>query len=103
VGANRNLPLAPGTGDEGWLEAVFALRDWAREAEPAGLVLALGVDAAAGDPESPLRVSADGYRAAGATLSELGLPAVVVQEGGYELTTIGPLVRAFLESFGVPA
>ena len=56
------------------------------------LVVALGVDAAAGDPESPLRVSADGYRAAGRALGGLGLPTVVVQEGGYDLAAIGRLV-----------
>ena len=56
------------------------------------LVVALGVDAAAGDPESPLEVTADGYREAGRILGELGLPTVVVQEGGYDLATIGPLV-----------
>ena len=55
-------------------------------------MIALGVDAAAGDPESPLEVTADGYRAAGSTLGALGLPTVVVQEGGYDLETIGALV-----------
>jgi len=88
--ANLNVPLAPGTGDEGWLSAV---RDAATFAAPArALVVALGVDAAAEDPESPLEVSAAGYREAGRILGELGLPTVVVQEGGYDLATVGPLV-----------
>jgi acetoin utilization deacetylase AcuC-like enzyme len=88
--ANLNLPLAPGTGADGWLAAV---RQAATFAAPArALVVALGVDAAAGDPESPLEVSAAGYREAGRILGELGLPTVVVQEGGYDLPTLGPLV-----------
>src|SRR5438046_1460013 len=88
--ANLNLPLAPSTGDDGWLAAV---REAAEFAAPArALVVALGVDAAAGDPESPLEVTAAGYREAGRILGELGLPTVVVQEGGYDLATIGPLV-----------
>ena len=95
--SNRNLPLAPGSGDEPWLAAVGELVGWAREGGAAALVVALGVDAAAGDPESPLQVSANGYRAAGRALGELGLPTVVVQEGGYDLATIGPLVRDTLE------
>jgi acetoin utilization deacetylase AcuC-like enzyme len=97
AGSNRNLPLAPGTGDEDWLAAVGQLADWARDRGAGALVVALGVDAAAGDPESPLQVSADGYRAAGRKLGALGLPTVVVQEGGYDLATIGGLVRATLE------
>ena len=68
----------------------------ARDHDATALVVALGVDAAAGDPESPLRVTATGYRAAGRALGALGLPTVLVQEGGYDLTTIGPLVRETL-------
>jgi acetoin utilization deacetylase AcuC-like enzyme len=91
-GANRNLPLAPGSGDEAWLEAVGELVEWAREAGAVALVVALGVDAAGGDPESPLDVTPAGFRAAGGALGSLGLPTVVVQEGGYDLEAIGPLV-----------
>ena len=89
-GANRNVPLAPGTGDERWLHAVAALAEWANGAE--ALVVALGVDAAGGDPESPLEVTGDGFRAAGRILGAMGLPTVVVQEGGYDLERVGPLV-----------
>jgi acetoin utilization deacetylase AcuC-like enzyme len=96
AGANRNLPLAPGSGDEPWLEAVSDLATWVRESGARGLVVPLGVDAAAGDPESPLRVTAAGFRAAGRALGELSLPTVVVQEGGYDLEAIGDLVLAFL-------
>ena len=61
------------------------------------LVVSLGVDAAADDPESPLLVTADGYHAAGRLLGSLGVPAVVVQEGGYHLPTLGGLVAAYLQ------
>ncbi len=97
TGANRNVPLAPGSGDERWLEAVGRLAEWAAEEGAEALVVALGVDAAGGDPESPLEVSAAGFRAAGRTLGELQLPTVLVQEGGYELATLGRLVRELLE------
>ncbi len=93
-GANRNLPLAPGSGDELWLAAVEELVTWASGC--AGLVVALGVDAVASDPESPLEVSATGLREAGRLLGGLGVPTVVVQEGGYNLGTLGALVREAL-------
>ena len=95
-GTNRNLPLAPGSGDDEWLEAVRSLAGWARAGGAEALVVALGVDAAAGDPESPLAVSAAGFRSAGRELGALGLPTVLVQEGGYDLETIGELVREVL-------
>ena len=62
-------------------------------------MVSLGVDAAADDPESPLRVTEDGYRHAGELVAALALPTVAVQEGGYHLATLGALVRAFLEPF----
>jgi len=89
-GTNLNLPLREGTGDDGWLAAVREAASFAARAR--ALVVALGVDAAAGDPESPLEVTAAGYCEAGRILGALGLPTVVVQEGGYDLATIGPLV-----------
>ena len=97
AGATRNLPLAPGTGDGPWLAAVSALSEWVVAAGCTALVVSLGVDAAVDDPESPLQVTHDGYRAAGELLGASGLPAVVVQEGGYHLPTLGSLVRAYLE------
>ena len=91
-GANRNITLAPGTGDEGWTAAVRTLADWVAGRGAEALVVALGVDAAGGDPESPLAVTGAGFREAGRTLGALGLPTVVVQEGGYDLNEIGRLV-----------
>ena len=97
--ANLHLPLPPASGDAIWLAAVDRLSATAEEHGCEALVVALGVDAAAGDPNSPLAVTEDGYRKAGALLGALGVPTVLVQEGGYVLETIGPLVRATLEGF----
>jgi acetoin utilization deacetylase AcuC-like enzyme len=96
AGATRNIPLAPGTGDREWCSAVSALVAWVAESRVDALVVSLGVDAAAEDPESPLLVTIDGYRHAGRMLAGLGLPTVVVQEGGYHLPSLGGLVAAYL-------
>jgi len=95
-GANVNLPLAPGSGDGEWLAAVGQLFELARTREVQAVVVPLGVDAAAGDPESPLRVTAAGFREAGRRIGALGLPTVLVQEGGYDLSTLGDLVAETL-------
>jgi acetoin utilization deacetylase AcuC-like enzyme len=57
--------------------------------------MSLGLDAAESDPESPLQVSADGYRQAAAAIAALG-PTVVIQEGGYDLAALGSLAVAAL-------
>ncbi len=95
VGTTRNLPLPEGTGDDRWVAAVEDLTDWVRDCS--ALVVSLGVDAAGDDPESPLQVTAEGFRAAGAALGGLGVPSVLVQEGGYDLGTMGSLVAAYLD------
>ena len=99
--ANLNLPLPPGTPDGPWLNAVARLASVVESFGATALVISLGVDAAADDPESPLEVSLDGYRQAGRTLGQLGFPTVAVQEGGYHLEALGGLVRATLEGLVV--
>jgi acetoin utilization deacetylase AcuC-like enzyme len=98
-GANLNLPVPAGTGDEVWLVAVAQAVDAVRAHGAEALVVALGVDAGASDPESPLEVTEAGFHEAGRLLGELELPTVVVQEGGYDLATIGGLVLAALAGF----
>ncbi len=97
AGTNRNEPMRPGSGDNMWLAALDRIRDAVEAFAPTALVLSLGVDAAADDPESPLQITHDGYRRAGEALGALGLPTVAVQEGGYHLPTLGALVLATLE------
>jgi len=96
-GTTQNHTLAPGSGDEDFLKAVRLLAESAVRHGATALVVSLGVDAAADDPESPLEVSRAGYGRAGRVLlGDLGLPTVVVQEGGYHLPTLGSLVTSFL-------
>ena len=79
-----------------WLAALDRLVDAVDTHGATALVVSLGVDAAAADPESPLQVTDEGYAAAGRRLAALGLPTVAVQEGGYHLDTLGGLVVATL-------
>jgi acetoin utilization deacetylase AcuC-like enzyme len=94
---NLNLPLAPRSEDDAWLEGVDRLVDAARSHHSEALVIPLGVDAHAGDPNSPLEVTEAAFREAGRRIGALDLPTVAVQEGGYVLETVGTLVRATLE------
>jgi len=95
AGANRNVPLSPGTGDEPWLAAVDELCADAGKHGPEAVVLSLGVDAASADPESPLQVTAAAYQAAGERIARLG-PVAAVQEGGYDLPSLGEYVLGTL-------
>ncbi len=96
VGANLNVALPPGAGDEVWLAGLARICADVAVFGSEAVVLSLGVDAATDDPESPLRVTVDGYRRAGELVGDLGVPVVAVHEGGYNLHMIGELTLATL-------
>lgn len=96
-GFNLNLPLAHGS-DQGPFEAalqqaVQAIENYA----PGALVLAMGFDTHKDDPISVLRLDHPAYHHIGRTVAALGLPLVVVQEGGYLIDALEPGLGALLE------
>ena len=92
-GANLNVPLAPGSGDEAWLSAVERAVDAAGDFGATALVIALGVDAAIDDPESPLQVTVEGYRRAGRLLARTGTSHRRGAGGWLPPTDTGPAGR----------
>ncbi|MFO0236365.1 MAG: histone deacetylase family protein [Burkholderiales bacterium] len=99
AGFNLNLPLAPRTRDEGWLPAVDAGLGRVRAFGPAALVVSLGFDAYEKDPSALLSVSTEGFRACGRAIGALGVPTLLVQEGGYAVDDLGTNLAAFLDGF----
>ncbi len=95
TGFNLNLPLPEKITPEQHREAVAtALKRIARHA-PAFLVLALGLDTAAGDATGSWSNRTADFHALGRQIAAAGLPTVVVQEGGYRIRTLGANVRNF--------
>ena len=99
VGATLNVPMPAGAGDEPWLAGLASIVAAVRAHGSAALVVSLGVDAEADDPNSPLQITAGGFRAAGRLMGELQLPTVFVQEGGYNLGHFATLACEVLEGF----
>jgi acetoin utilization deacetylase AcuC-like enzyme len=102
AGFNLNLPLAIGTGDDGWLDAVAAGVASARAFGAEALVVSLGFDASADEPLNALSVTAGGFSRAGSAIGAMDLPTAIVQEGGYNVDVIGGLLNRFLTGFGNP-
>lgn len=98
-GANLNLPLARGTGDDGFRKALAqglqAISDFGAEA----VVLALGLDAFEGDPFAGLTVTTRGFGLISDDIRGLGLPTVIVQEGGYLCPELGDNLGAVLRGW----
>jgi acetoin utilization deacetylase AcuC-like enzyme len=96
---NRNVPVAPATTDAAWLEACASLLDEVARFEPDAVVVSLGVDASASDPNSPLLITHGGFGAVGRLIADLDRATVLVQEGGYVLQTLAGLTLVVLEGF----
>ena len=99
LGANLNLCLERGTGDEGFMVALDkgmqAVADFGADT----LVLALGLDAFEGDPFAGLAVTTPGFGRIGRAVAAMGLPTLIVQEGGYLCPELGANLEAVLSGF----
>jgi acetoin utilization deacetylase AcuC-like enzyme len=99
LGANLNIPLPKGTGDDGYMQALAQAAATVRAFVPGALVVALGLDASEHDPLAGLAVTTDGFRRIGEALAKIGLPTVLVQEGGYLSDVLGLNLAAVLAGF----
>lgn len=99
LGYNLNLPLERGTGDDAYLatleNALKRISDFGADV----LVVALGLDAYENDPLKGLAVTTPGFARIGTAIAKMGLPTLMVQEGGYLSEELGHNLRSFLEGF----
>ena len=88
-GFNLNLPLEAGVTNARYLavleQALAAIFDFA----PRFLVLSAGFDTFGGDPIGDFALTADAYPLIGQRIATLGLPTLVIQEGGYAVAALG--------------
>ncbi|MGH3800041.1 MAG: acetoin utilization protein AcuC [Pseudonocardiaceae bacterium] len=95
-GSAVNVPLPPGTSDEGWLRAFHAVVPaLLRAFEPEVLVTQHGADTHAEDPLADLALSVDGQRAAHRALAGLADTTangrwLALGGGGYSLFRVVP-------------
>ena len=99
-GFNLNLPLPHGSGGGAMATALDAAAERVRAFGAEALVVALGYDAHRDDPIGVLTLDAQDFGEVGRRLRALGLPTLVVQEGGYAIEAIGGCLDAFLGGFG---
>ncbi|HET7410126.1 MAG TPA: histone deacetylase family protein [Paracoccaceae bacterium] len=99
IGYNLNLPLPRTTGDEDYMPALDRAVAHLGAFAPGALVLALGLDAHEDDPLKGMRLSTRAFERIGAAVARVGLPTVLVQEGGYLSDALGRNLTAFLTGF----
>jgi acetoin utilization deacetylase AcuC-like enzyme len=94
-GYNLNFPLAEGLDGEQYRKVLKLALDKIGKFRPQFLVLALGLDTAKGDPTGSFQLMTKDFHQNGNMIGSLGLPTLVVQEGGYKTQTLGINARHF--------
>lgn len=96
AGTCHNILLPMGAGEEAVLAALDLALDRIRQFGAEALVVSLGFDMAADDPLAAVRVHAGGFARMARRIAGLGLPLVLVQEGGYLGPSLAQNAQAFL-------
>ncbi|MDX1620330.1 MAG: histone deacetylase family protein [Nitriliruptorales bacterium] len=89
-GWNRNLPLPRDTDDDAYLDTLDNAIDELDGRDIATLVVSLGFDTYRHDPIGGFDLSRECYGRIGRRIADTGLPTVLIQEGGYDLDSLGP-------------
>jgi acetoin utilization deacetylase AcuC-like enzyme len=98
-GATLNLPLPQGTDFPAYEPALAKALEAIAAFAPDLLICSYGADTFIGDPISHFRIETDDYPEIARRIASLGLPTLVVMEGGYAVDRLGPNVAAFLSAF----
>ena len=94
-GYNINLPMPHGSPESTFFDRLEEARNAIRLFDADALVVSLGFDVYQEDPQAKVAVSQSGFESMGGLISELGLPTLVVQEGGYHLESLADNATAF--------
>lgn len=89
LGYNLNLPLPEHVHDARYLEELDIALKAVREFKPEVLVVSLGLDIAKADPTGTWSVTPEGLYEIGRRVGSLKMPTLLVQEGGYNIRSLG--------------
>lgn len=96
-GFNLNLALQEQVDGGAYARALDRALERVQAFQPHFLVVALGLDTAKGDPTGTWSLTPRDFKKNGGRIGGLGLPTLVVQEGGYRSRSLGPCARSFFE------
>ncbi len=97
AGFNVNIPLPQSVDGVEYRKALERALQRIEKFAPAFLVVSLGLDVARGDPTGSWSLTARDIGENGVLIARLGLPTLVVQEGGYRTRTLGVNARNFFQ------
>ena len=96
-GFNMNLPLPEDVAGGSYRKALEKALRRIAAFDPQFLVVALGLDTAKGDPTGTWGLMPKDFEENGRLIGGMGLPIVVIQEGGYRIATLGKNAGRFFK------
>jgi acetoin utilization deacetylase AcuC-like enzyme/GNAT superfamily N-acetyltransferase len=94
-GYNLNLPMPEVLDGKGYRKALSEVLHRVQRFKPLYLVVTFGLDPAKGDPTGSWSLGFKDFEENGRMVGALGLPTLVVQEGGYHIKSLGLNARHF--------
>jgi acetoin utilization deacetylase AcuC-like enzyme len=94
-----NLPLPRGTDWTAYQPALTQALDWIEQGRPELLIVSYGADTHEADPISHFKLKTSDYAPMARRIASLGLPTVILMEGGYAVEALGANVAEFLSGF----
>ena len=98
-GANLNLPLPHGTTITPYRAALATALAAISTAAADLLILSFGADTYVGDPIAHFALETADYALIAADIAALGLPTLIVMEGGYAVDALGANLASLLSGF----
>ncbi|MBB5319655.1 histone deacetylase family protein [Marinobacter oulmenensis] len=96
-GYNINMPMPHGSDEDVFFDKLDQAMAAIKLYQPDVLILTLGFDIYKNDPQAKVSVSSEGFCRLSSHVRQLGLPTLVVQEGGYDLEALTTNVSQFFK------
>ena len=98
-GFHKNFPLPAGIDDFQYLQVLDEALGLIQAFEPAYLVVSAGMDIYEADLLGDFKITRSGISDIGELIAGLGLPTLVVMEGGYHVPSLGENFATLLTPF----
>lgn len=96
-GYNHNFPLPLGTGNTEYLRVLRKALKIVQTFTPRFLLVSAGFDTYEKDPICGFGLTIPFYEEMGHGIAKLGLPTLIIQEGGYYVADLGKIALSFLK------
>lgn len=100
LGTTLNVPLPRGAQWNEYRDALAAVIETLVGWQPRLLVVSFGADTFARDPISQFQLRTEDYERMGKLISAMGVPMLIVMEGGYAIDDLGANTASFLAGIG---